>query len=174
MKILIETDRLLLGEAVPHDSPFILNLLNSPSWLEFIGDKGVKDQKGAQNYIEQSLISSYVNHGFGLYMVRLKENNEPIGLCGYLKRDYLDFPDLGFALLPDYEGYGYMQEASEAMLLFGKNKLEIEEVLAIVMPTNARSQKLLEKLGFYRVGVVKSDTKEPPLLLFSNKKNHSI
>ncbi len=173
MKTLIETDRLLLGEAVPDDSPFILTLLNSPTWLEFIGDRGIKDQKDAQNYIEQSLISSYANHGFGLYMVRLKENNEPIGLCGYLKRDYLDFPDLGFALLSDYEGYGFMQEASDAVLLYGKSKLKIDEVLAMVLPTNTKSQKLLKRLGFYKIGTVEPDVKEPPSILLSNKKSHS-
>ena len=174
LEIPFETDRLLIREANPDDSLFILKLLNSPSWLEFIGDKGVKNEKDAQNYIENSLINSYLNNGFGLYHISLKENSEPIGLCGYLKRDYLDYPDLGFALLPDYEGHGYMWEASTAMLQFGKSTLKLDRVLAIVMPLNLRSQKLLRKIGFVETGPIRPNSKEPELLLFSNKKNHSV
>ena len=138
--------------------------------MEFIGDKCVANEHDALKYIKHSLMGSYAKNGFGLLVVCLKEDQKRIGLCGFLKRDYLEFPDLGFALLPEHEGHGYMHEASSAILQFGKSHLKFDTVLAIVTPSNIRSQRLLEKLGFFIIGSVQPQPKEPELLLFSNKK----
>ncbi len=173
MKILIETDRLRLVEAVPDDSLFILNLLNSPTWLEFIGDKGVKTEEDALTYIQKSLMDSYAKNGFGLYKVCLKDSMEPIGICGFLKRDYLPDPDLGFALLPKFEGSGFMLEATRAMMRYGASHLQFNTILAIVMPENVKSQRLLNKIGFSKIDFVKPSPKTSELLLFSTKKSHS-
>ncbi|WP_262696598.1 GNAT family N-acetyltransferase [Flagellimonas aequoris] len=163
-----------MSEAALSDSTFILELLNSPSWLQFIGDKGVKTEEDAKNYIRNGLLNSYKTNGFGLYKLVLKESKAPIGLCGFLKREYLANPDIGFALLPEFEGKGLMFEASNALSEYARSTLDFDEVLAIVMPKNKRSCQLLEKLGFSRKDLILPPGGKEELLLYSNKKSHSF
>ncbi len=159
-------------EADQADAGFILELLNSPTWLEFIGNKGVSTIEQALGYINQNLLGSYKAHGFGLYKVCLKGTLEPIGLCGFLQRDYLESPDIGFALLPEYEGNGFMGEAGQAIMEFGKSHLKLDHILAIVMPENDRSKRLLEKIGFKAIGMINPRGSDGELMLFSNEKSH--
>jgi len=150
-----ETKRLLLAYAGLGDAPFILQLLNSPSWLKFIGDKGVTDLTAAEGYVQSSLIKSYQNHGFGLYKVIEKESGVPIGLCGLLKRDYLENPDLGFALLPEYEGKGYGFESAQSILDQAVDTWGFTKIDAITSTDNVKSQRLLQKLSFQPQGSIK-------------------
>ncbi|MFD2101047.1 GNAT family N-acetyltransferase [Flagellimonas iocasae] len=173
MKTILQTERLLIAEADHNDADFIFELLNSATWLKFIGDKGIKTKKQALAYIDESLIGSYKKNGFGLYKLCLKSSLIPVGLCGFLQRDYLDHPDIGFALLPEFEGQGLMLEACNALMNHAKSKLKFECVLAIVLPTNGRSCRLLEKMGLQQIGTVTPKTGGQELLLFSNKKSHS-
>ncbi|MEX0359822.1 MAG: GNAT family N-acetyltransferase [Allomuricauda sp.] len=168
MKTIVESERLRIQEAEPADSEFILQLLNSPNWLEFIGDRGVKTEKQAINYIEMSLRHSYNHHGFGLYIVILKESLIPIGLCGFLQRDYLDHPDIGFATLPAFEGFGYTFEACAALMEHAKQNLKLKSILGITTPSNIKSRNLLLKIGLMEVGTVMPPGKKEELLLFSN------
>jgi Acetyltransferases, including N-acetylases of ribosomal proteins len=174
MKVILSTERLIISESGLSDSTFILELLNSPSWLQFIGDKGIRTEEDAKNYIRNSLLNSYKSNGFGLYKLVLKESKAPLGLCGFLKRDYLDKPDIGFALLPEFEGKGLMFESSHALLEYATSTLDFEEVLAIVMPINKRSCQLLEKLGFSKKDMIIPPGGKEELLLYSNKKSHSF
>jgi len=146
-KIIVETDRLQLEEVSLRDGDFIIELLNSPGWLAFIGDRNVRNKIDAQNYIKDKLISGYRKNGFGLYKVSLKEG-APIGLCGLLKRETLSCPDIGYALLPQYERKGYMFEAAKAIVELGLKKHKIKTILGITSPDNQPSKLLLEKLGF--------------------------
>ncbi len=141
---IFETTRLHLRHFTPDDAPFILRLLNEPSFLQHIGDKGVRDLEGAKGYLANGPMASYARHGHGLMAVALKPTGEAIGMCGLLKRDNLDHPDLGYAFLPGFWSKGYALEAARAVLEDAKR----ERVLAIVSPSNAASIKLLEKLGF--------------------------
>jgi len=134
------------------DAAFFLRLLNEPSWLENIGDRGVRTVADAEGYIRNNIWAAYQAHGFGLYAVLLKPSPLPIGLCGLLKRDFLSSPDLGFALLPEYCGHGYAAEAVRAVLSHAQAELEIERVYAIVKPGNLRSVRLLGQFGFRRAG----------------------
>lgn len=145
---MISTQRLLLTEANETDAEFIYQLLNSPNWIEFIGDRGIDSEDKAQQYIQETLIASYKTHGFGLYKVELKLNHQPIGLCGILKRPNLSHPDIGYAILPEFEGYGYISEAAEATLDFAKQSLKLQTLLAITNTKNKVSQHLLDKMGF--------------------------
>ncbi|MEZ4809127.1 MAG: GNAT family N-acetyltransferase [Allomuricauda sp.] len=174
MKTIIETERLIIAEVDLNDTGFIVQLLNSPTWLQFIGDKGVRNVEQAQKYIEESLIGAYRKNGFGLYKLCVKESLVPIGLCGFLQRDYLDSPDIGFALLPEYESKGFMYEAGSALMDYGTSKLKLECVLAIVMPQNGKSRKLLERIGLHQIGTVTPKGGTEELLLFSNKKAAQI
>ncbi|KYG81785.1 GNAT family N-acetyltransferase [Roseivirga echinicomitans] len=164
--IVLETERLRLEKSTLDDQVFIFTLLNSPNWIEFIGDRGIESLTDAENYIKNALIKSYNDHGFGLYKVVLKVDNSPIGLCGFLQRDYLDHPDIGYAILPKFEGYGYISEAAKAMLHYGNTQLGFNTILAITGSKNSTSQHLLQKIGLERQYHEKY-TKESDELLYS-------
>ena len=144
----LETERLILRHFNPNDAPFILALLNEPSFLRYIGDKKVRTLDDARQYILNGPVATYARHGFGLYQVELKEAHTPIGMCGLLKREELPHPDIGFALLPDFWNKGFGYEAAAAVLKDARERLQLDRLLAIVNPDNEASIRLLEKLGF--------------------------
>ncbi|HKS10648.1 MAG TPA: GNAT family N-acetyltransferase [Pyrinomonadaceae bacterium] len=143
----LETERLLLRPFTTNDAPFVLTLLNEPSFLRFIGDKKVRNLEDARQYLLNGPIASYERHGFGLMLVALKDSNVPAGMCGLLKRDELPDPDIGFAFVPDYWGKGFAFEAATAVMNDARERLKLNRILAIVDPTNDASIKLLERLG---------------------------
>lgn len=148
VEFIAETARIRLRKFTFNDAVFIVDLLNSKGWLQFIGDRNVKTEEQAKQYLEKGPIKSYTEHGFGLWMVELKGTGAPIGMCGILKRDKLEYPDLGFALLPQYHGKGYAFESAQAVLQHAHHELNLKQVYAIVLPSNAASVGLLEKLEF--------------------------
>ena len=143
----LETERLLLRPFTTGDSPFILTLLNEPSFLQYIGDKKVRNLDDARQYLANGPIASYQRNGFGLCLVELKEPQTSIGMCGLLKRDELPDPDIGFAFLPDFWNKGFAYEAATAVLNDARERLKLRRILAIVNPDNYASIKLLERLG---------------------------
>ena len=145
---LVETDRLLISQLTIEDASFIFKLVNSPSWLEHIGDRNVKNIDDARRYIEQGPLKSYKQWGFGPYKVVLKNTNTAIGMCGLLKREILEDVDLGFALLPFYTGHGYAYEAAAGVLQFAQHQLGLQRVIAITTANNVSCLTLLQKLGF--------------------------
>ncbi len=165
---LFETPRLTIDQAKLKDAAFFYKLLNSPNWIKHIGDRHIKNLADAEKYIQQSLMASYNQNGFGLYKVSLKKGNIAVGICGLLKRSYLQHPDIGFAILPEYESRGLTFEAARATLLYAKTKLELQKILAITDEDNRASQNLLKKLGMKYVQNVKESEKQTKLLLFSN------
>jgi len=163
----LKSNRIYLREAVETDTAFFIELMNMPGWLEHIGDRNIKTDADALCYIEKSLINSYKINGFGLYIMCLNDSHKPIGLCGLVKRNTLDLPDLGFAVLPAYEGKGYVREGSEVTLQFAKKDLKLDTLLAITSPTNKRSQNLLERLGFSIVPKTDYDAEGEVLVTYS-------
>jgi len=143
----LETDRLILRWVSLEDAEFILGLLNEPSWLQFIGDKGVRTVEDARAYVLKGPVDMYSRLGFGLYLVELKESVLPIGMCGLIKRDTLEDVDIGFAFLPAYWRKGYAYEAAAAVMAYGEKVLGLNRIVAITSLDNDRSAKLLEKLG---------------------------
>lgn len=143
----LETERLLLRPFTIDDAPFILTLLNEPSFLQYIGDKKVRNLDDARQYLSNGPIASYQRNGFGLGLVELKEPQTSIGMCGLLKRDELPDPDIGFAFLPDFWNKGFAFEAATAIMTDARQRLKIGRMLAIVNPDNYASMKLLERLG---------------------------
>ena len=147
--IVLETGRLVLSRLSTDDSEFILGLLNEPSFLQNIGDKGVRTLDEARDYLVSGPIDSYERLGYGLYLTTLKETEIPIGMCGLLKRDSLDDADIGFAFLPEYWGQGYATESAGAVLAYGKTMLDVSRIVAIVSPNNDVSIHVLEKIGMH-------------------------
>ena len=145
----IETDRLELRRLTVDDSPFILRLLNEPSFLQHIGDRGVRILADATQYILSGPIASYERYGFGLFLVELREDHTPIGICGLLKRDALDDVDVGFAFVPESWSKGYAYEAVVGTLAYARDTHHLNRVVAITSPDNVASINLLVKLGFY-------------------------
>ena len=167
MKVL-ETDRLVLRWLEVDDAAFILELVNDPSFIRFIGDKGVRDLEAARNYILNGPVASYKQFGFGLYATDLKESRVPIGICGILKRDTLPHPDIGFAFLPAYWNKGYAYEASAAVLEHARKNLGIDRLLAITTPDNEASTKLLVKLGLRFDRLIKLSKDADEVKLFTD------
>ncbi len=161
-----ETKRLQLSRLTLKDAPFILELLNDPAWIRYIGDKNVKTLKAAREYIKKGPKESYARLGFGLYAVKLKRSGRPIGMCGLLRRDTLDAPDIGFAFLPQFTGKGYAFESADTVLKHASSVLGMKRVLAITSVDNDSSVKLLERLGFRFKGRVKLGMATEELNLF--------
>ncbi|HXV23933.1 MAG TPA: GNAT family N-acetyltransferase [Alphaproteobacteria bacterium] len=146
--MVLESDRLRFRHLTLEDAPFILELVNEPSWLRFIGDRGVRSLEDSRLYIRNGPIAMYEAFGFGLYAIEQKVDKAPIGLCGLVKRDGLQDFDLGFALLPRFWGQGFAREAAAAVLVHAKGVCGLARLVAIATPDNERSIKLLEHLGF--------------------------
>ncbi len=162
--VVAEGARIRLRHAKPDDAPFFLRLMNAPGWIRYIGDRQIRTDEDARAYIQNSLISSYETRGFGLYVVEHAEQTQPIGLCGLLQRDYLKAPDLGFAILPEYERQGFTREAIDLTLAHATQTLKVPEVLAIVLEENQPSRNLLIRCDFTPSGTVTSDTGNELLL----------
>ncbi|MFP5261570.1 MAG: GNAT family N-acetyltransferase [Blastocatellia bacterium] len=168
----LETDRLILRWLSTDDAGFILQLLNDPSWLHFIGDRGVKTIEGARDYILKGPVEMYARLGYGLYAVELKEGGIPIDVCGLIKRDFLDAVDVGFGLLPKYWAKGYGYEAAAAVIAYGKEAFGLGRMLAITTPDNDRSARLLEKLGLRFEGMVRCPGSDQEVRLFASEVKH--
>ena len=119
MQLKLESARLTIRTLTIIDAGFMLQLMNSPNWIKNIGDRHVYNKTEASNYILNKIIPSYHKYGFGLFLVQLKAEKKPIGICGIVKRDGLSTPDLGFAMLPEMEGQGFATEASDFVIVFG-------------------------------------------------------
>lgn len=169
MKYILETTRLKLREFTLADKLFIIELVNSRGWIKFIGDRNIKTEAQAEAYLENGPINSYKKYGFGLSLVELKDSSQPIGMCGLLKRADLDHPDIGFAFLPEFTGKGYAHEMAAATLSHAKNVLNHELILAITLPENESSIKLLEKIGMTLSKPIRLPNQITDLLLYSNK-----
>jgi RimJ/RimL family protein N-acetyltransferase len=165
----IETDRLILRWLSTDDAEFILELVNDPSWLKFIGNKDVKTIEDARSNILNKHVEMYNRLGFGLYLTELKEEGVPIGICGLIKRDALEDVDLGFAFLPGFRGKGYAYEAATATIGYGKNVLGLKRIAAITAQGNAASIKVLEKLGFQFEKIVELSKDAEGLMLFATE-----
>ena len=168
MNYILETERLRLREFTLKDTHFIIELLNSPGWLQFIGDKGIKTEEQAKAYLENGPLRSYRQNGFGLSLVETKEDSRAIGMCGIIRRDTLVNPDIGFAFLPEYSGKGYAYEIASATLAFANKQLALHKISAITLPNNSRSIQLLEKLGLTYAETILLPGSQEELLLYSN------
>jgi [ribosomal protein S5]-alanine N-acetyltransferase len=152
--LILETERLRLRRAEAADAPFILRLLNEPSFIDNIGDRGVRNLDDAVAYIANGPAASHGQYGFGLDVVELKDSGMPIGMCGLLKRDQLDLPDLGYAFVPEFWSRGYASESAAAVLAHARDRLGHRQILAVTNPENSASVRVLERLGFESRGLI--------------------
>ena len=164
----LETERLNLRQLTTGDAAFILELLNDPSFLTNIGDRGVRTLEDAAQYILRGPVDSYERHGFGFWLVELKDARAPIGICGLVKRDVLPGADIGYAFLPRYRSQGYAYESASAVMRYAHGVLGLKRLLAIVNMDNAASIRVLEKLGLKFERTVRLSAGEPEIGLFAS------
>ncbi|WP_442600797.1 GNAT family N-acetyltransferase [Paenibacillus sp. KN14-4R] len=164
---IIETERLLMRQLTTEDAPFIFELLNEPSWIQFIGDKGIRTIEDARDYIVNGPMSMYARAGIGLYLTLLRENLVPIGLCGLIKRDSLEDVDIGYAFLPKFWGQGYAFESASGVLTYGRDVKGLNRIVAITSLDNDRSGNLLEKLGLQFEQIIPSTAGDEELKLYA-------
>lgn len=143
----MQTERLHLAPLSPEDAGFILDLVNSPGWLQYIGDRHIHSVEDAEGFIRKGPMASFETNGYGAYRLTIRKTGEHIGTCGLYKREGFEHPDLGFALLPGFEGKGYALEASLEVMTQAR-ALGLQYLLAITAKNNSRSIGLLERLGF--------------------------
>ncbi len=165
--LVLETERLALRRLTLDDAAFMLGLLNEPSFLQNIGDKGVRTEADAREHIRTGPVASYDAHGFGLYLVSLRDTGEPIGTCGLLTRDALDDVDVGFALRPEFWSQGYAFESASAVIAYARNTLGLSRIAAIVSPDNTASIGLLERLGLTFERCVRLSEDAPEVSLYA-------
>ncbi len=144
----LATERLFLRHLGADDAAFMRELLNDASFIENIGDRGVRTEPDARRYILDGPVASYERYGYGLYLVELQSTGEAVGLCGLVKRDYLDDPDVGFAFLANFRRQGYAVESAAAVKAHALGELGLTRLLAITTLGNLRSMRVLERIGF--------------------------
>jgi len=165
--VILETDRLILRQFTTDDAEFILELVNEPSFIQNIGDRGVRTLEDARSYILRVAVASYEKNGFGLYLVRLKESGQAIGMCGLIKRDGLEDVDIGYAFLPKFWSKGYALEAASAVRDYARGVIGLKRLVAITDPENQGSIRLLEKIGLKYEKMVRLSDDDIELKLFA-------
>lgn len=166
MKTILETERLRLRVPSVEDAPFFLELLNDPDWHRFVNDPGVRDLAAAASWVQTRLLKLMQEHGFTLYLVEDQESFAPLGICGLVKREALDHPDLGFGFLPQFRRQGIAEEASRACIDLARDRFSIPRLYAITAQDNDPSAALLRKLGFTKDGLQEMDGEDVPLVRF--------
>ena len=174
MAFTLNTARLKLREFTCDDAPFMLRLLNEPSFIENIADRGVRNLGQAGAYLENGPITSYRLNGFGFWAVVANETGDVIGMCGLVKRNSLPDPDLGYAFLPEYFGQGHAFEACCASITAAFQEFALPRLLAIVNPDNTPSRRLLEKLGFALQSIREVNPGEPALCIYQLDSGKSL
>ncbi|GJM34364.1 MAG: alanine acetyltransferase [Saprospiraceae bacterium] len=162
-----ETERLSLRRFTFEDAAFMLELMNTPAWLLYIGDRGVDTLEKAREYLLNGAMKSYEQYGYGPFVVCLKTGEGPIGVCGLYNRPTLEDVDIGFAFLPAYSGQGYAYEAAAAVMVLARQVFQLERIVAITLPENERSIKLLEKVGLTFEKMIQLSGDKDTLMLYA-------
>ncbi len=161
-----ETERLILKPTAEDDAEFIFELLNTPKWIQYIGERNVKSMEEAKDYIKQRMLPQLERLGFSNYTVFRKKDNAKIGTCGLYDREGIDGVDIGFAFLPQYEKKGYAFESAGKLMNEAKKTFGLKSVSGFTTRDNYSSQKLLEKLGLKPEGKIRIPNDDEELLLY--------
>lgn len=165
----IETERLSLREMSEADAAFVLEILNDPGFIRFVGDRGVRTLESAARYIDERFVEGYRQNGFGLWLTETKDERVPVGMCGLVTRKELNVVEVGYAFLPPFRSRGYAFEAASATLRYARDVLGQSRLYAVVDSDNALSIRVLEKLGMKFERMVRLSADEPEIKLFSTE-----
>ena len=165
-----ETERLLIRPTLEKDADLIYQLMNTPKFIKYVGNRNINSIKDAVKYIRNKMLPQLRSDGYSNYSLIIKNNGEKIGTCGLYNRDGIDGVDIGFGLLPQYERFGYAHESSLRLMKAAFEEFKIEEIKAITSKDNISSQRLLEKLGLEIEGTTKLPNVNEELLLYKIEK----
>ncbi|MFT5710745.1 MAG: ribosomal-protein-alanine N-acetyltransferase [Halioglobus sp.] len=163
----LETARLIIDEITSKDASFILQMLNDPTFIKYVADRGIRTEEQARAYIQDRVVASYEEHGFAMGAVRLKDSGEVIGMCGLVNRDTLEDIDIGYGFLPKFRGKGYALEAAVAVMKMGREDFGLQRLLAIIHPANTASRALAEKMGMHCESMISLTPDEDEICLYS-------
>ena len=166
MKEILTTNRLSLRKFSKEDAGFILELTNTAGFLKNVGDHKIRTLEDAESYIENRLSASYEKYGFGFWVSEIRENGVPAGMCGLIKRDGFEYPEIGFAYLPEFYGIGLGTEAALAVKQYAGKELGLEFIMAIANPGNDASIRVLSKLGLLETGRTRLPGESEDVLVF--------
>jgi RimJ/RimL family protein N-acetyltransferase len=165
--MIVETKRLILRKITIEDAEFVLRLVNEPSFVSNIGDKGLKTIDDAERFILEGYWTNQERSGYGMFLVELKRGGDSIGGCGLLYRKVLDVTDIGFAFLPEYWNRGFAFEAADAIMEYGHSTLGVNKIVGLTSADNLGSINLLKKLGMDFEKTVKMSDDDPGTVLYS-------
>ena len=165
-----QSERLIIRPTLEQDAELIYQLMNSPKFIKYVGDRQLYSVKDAEKYIQDKMLPQLHSLGYSNYSLINKKNGAKIGICGLYDREGLDGIDIGFGILPPYEGLGYAFESSSRIIKAGFEELEISELKAITNKKNISSQSLLFKLGFKLEGTIMLPNENDELLLYKIEK----
>jgi RimJ/RimL family protein N-acetyltransferase len=163
----LATPRLHLRRLTLDDADLMLAIWNDPAFVRNVGDRGIRTHEQACAALEDGPLKLYADYGYGPYVMVLRSEGSRIGICGLFRRDNLEHPDIGFAVLPDYCGQGFAGEAAMAVLEYARDELRLEQLAAIVSPGNAPSIGLIEKLGLSFAGMITMPDDDREICLYS-------
>ncbi|GAA4830146.1 GNAT family N-acetyltransferase [Algivirga pacifica] len=164
----IETERLVLRSTKEEDAPFVLQLMNTPKWIQNIGDRKIYTEEAAQKHILEKMKPQFERLGYGNYTIIRKKDGAKLGFAGLYDREGVEGVDIGFGLLPEYEGQGYAYEASKVLMEKAFKDFGLKVIKGIVNPDNLASQRLLEKLGLRQVEKIKLGEEGSEVLLYKS------
>ncbi|MFA3791708.1 GNAT family N-acetyltransferase [Aliiglaciecola sp. SL4] len=165
--LVAQTERLNIRKVTLAEAYFILDLVNDPDWIRHIGDRNIHNQSDAREFIETGPFVSYRENGYGLYVFCDNRKNRPMGICGMLKRPFLEYPDIGYAILPEFRRKGLTLEACGGVLAADCKRLGLKTVHAMISPENTQSINLIERLGFEFTNVIQHQGVDTKLFTYT-------
>jgi len=165
----LDTERLTIRRLTLDDAELMLAIWTDPAFVRNVADRGVRTLQQAREQLRESALGLYETYGYGPYRVALKSDDRPVGICGVFRRDGLDEPDIGYALLPEFYGQGYMIEAASRVLDHARDDLGIARLVAIVQPGNEPSVRLLGKLGLEFERIMRLPGDDQDLALYGTR-----
>jgi ribosomal-protein-alanine N-acetyltransferase len=154
MKVVLETERLLLREYVEDDAQAFFELNSDPEVLRFVPDKPLLNIEQARQILIDHPIADYRKYGFGRCACILKSTGEQIGFAGLKYLEELGEVDVAFRLKPAHWGLGLATEAALASIRFGFSNLGLKQIIGLAMPENFASVRVLEKTGLRYAGTI--------------------
>jgi len=168
--ISFQSERLIISPTLEKDAELIYQLMNTPKFIKYVGDRQLYSVEDAEKYIQDKMLPQLHSLGYSNYSLINKKNGAKIGICGLYDREGIDGIDIGFGILPEYEGLGYAFESSSRIIKAAFDKLEITKIKAITNKHNISSQRLLIKLGFKLKGIIMLPNENDELLLYNIEK----